>query len=321
MNSRTKPADFFSRDEIRVLTERSDLAGWWAVGSTWAIIALSFAMLARWPSPFTFILAVAILGGRQLALAILSHEAAHRTLFKTRVLNDTVADWFCARLIWNDVRRYREHHLRHHAHTGTELDPDMSLVRPFPTTRRSLAKKFLRDLTGQSGVRRMIGQFLMDVGVFKYTVAANIERRPPDGRIFRDYLREGAKNMSGVLLGNLALAGLLAAADQLWLYSAWIAAYLTTFSLYLRIRSLAEHACTERTDDFWLNTRTTRAGVLARLTVAPMHVNFHREHHLLPAVPWFRLPQMHQLLKKRGAVIVPPPKYTDVLATVTAVPA
>jgi fatty acid desaturase len=49
------------------------------------------------------------------------------------------------------------------------------------------------------------------------------------------------------------------------------------------------------------NTRTTRAHVLARLTVAPHHVNYYLEHHLLPTVPHYRLPRLHALLRERGA--------------------
>lgn len=138
---RTRAGEVFTPEEIRALTERSDAAGWWTLLSTWAGIAAIFTMLAMWPNPLSFLLAVILLGGRQLALAILAHEAAHRTLFRTRALNDRLGDWFGARLIWNDVARYREHHRRHHAHTGSDADPDMSLVRPFPTTRRALLKK------------------------------------------------------------------------------------------------------------------------------------------------------------------------------------
>lgn len=310
--TRRRLRDLFSQQEIAQLTARSDWRGAWAVVFTWIGIAAAFALLALWPHPVTFIVAVIVLGGRQLALAILSHEAAHRTLFKTSALNDFVGDWFCARLIWNDVPRYREHHFRHHTHTGTERDPDMSLVTPLPTTRRSMAKKFFRDLSGQTGVRRMVAQVLMDIGVFKYTVAANVERRPREGRSIADYAREGIRNMSGFVFTNLLLASALAAAGQLWLYSAWAVAYLTTFSLFIRIRSIAEHACTERSSDMFRNTRTTRAGWLARMTVAPMNVNHHIEHHLMASVPFYQLPRLHALLRERGAVHQPP-SYRDVL--------
>jgi fatty acid desaturase len=258
-----------------------------------------------------------VLGGRQLALAVLSHEAAHRTLFRTPWLNDFVGDWFASRLIWNDVPRYREHHLRHHGQTGTERDPDMSLVTPFPTSRRSLRRKLLRDVAGVSGVRRVIGQVLMDIGVLQYTVAADVKPRPRDGRRWTDYAREGIRNMTPMLLVNGALFGVLYACGIGWTWFAWLAAYLTTFSLFIRIRSIAEHACMERHPDMLRNTRTTRAGWLARLTVAPMSVNYHQEHHVMASVPCYRLSQMHRLMREKG-VVGEPPGYLDVLRQASA---
>jgi fatty acid desaturase len=64
------------------------------------------------------------------------------------------------------------------------------------------------------------------------------------------------------------------------------------------------------------NTRTTHAGFLARATVAPIRVNFHVEHHVLPSVPYFRLPRLHALLRERGAV-ARPLSYAEVLAVVS----
>jgi len=79
-----------------------------------------------------------------------------------------------------------------------------------------------------------------------------------------------------------------------------VLAWATTFSLFVRIRSIAEHGVTEHSMDPLKNTRTTHASQLARLTVAPHHVNFHLEHHLLPTVPHDRLPAMHRRLVERG---------------------
>ena len=310
--TRRKLNEFFTREEITRLTRRSDLHGGFAVLQVWVVIALCSAALAVFPNPLTFVLVVIVLGGRQLALAILSHEAAHRTLFRTPWLNDVVGDWLCARLIWNDVPRYRVHHLKHHSHTGTAADPDVSLTRNLPTTRRSLKNKCIRDLTGQTAVRRLVAQLLMDIGVFGYTVAAEVERLPRNGRRWRDYALSGLQNMGGFVLTNLLLATVLAAAGALWTYWAWVAAYFTTFSLFIRIRSIAEHACLEDSADLFKNTRTTRAGWLARMTVAPMHVNYHLEHHVMASVPFYRLPLMHKLLRAKHAVPVPP-GYGDVL--------
>src|SRR6218665_4093481 len=90
---RLRPSDILSREEIARFTARSDLAGWSALAFTWSVIALCFAALIWFPHPLTCVLVVVVLGGRQLALAILLHEGAHGTLFKTRWLNNPAADW------------------------------------------------------------------------------------------------------------------------------------------------------------------------------------------------------------------------------------
>lgn len=63
-------------------------------------------------------------------------------------LNDVAVDRLCARPIWNDLHKYRAHHMRHHAKTSLPEDPDLSLVAGFPVTKKSLLRKFTRDLTG-----------------------------------------------------------------------------------------------------------------------------------------------------------------------------
>lgn len=313
---RIKVDELLSPEEISRLTQRSDWAGWWGVLSTWAVIAACFAVLARWPNPLTYIAVVLVLGGRQLALAILMHEASHRTLFATRSLNDGLADWLCGRPIWSDVERYRKHHLKHHAYTNTDQDPDKSLSVAFPTTRSSLARKLLRDVVGVTGLKRLFGLLMMDIGAMRYTVAADVVYLPRAGRSIKSYVLDGIRNMWRTLLVNLVMFGVLHALGCGWVYTTWVVAYLTSFSVFIRIRSIAEHACTERNTDPLRNTRTTRAGWLARATVAPIHVNFHIEHHLMAAVPYFKLKQLHTLLVERGHV-PHGPGYLDVLRIAT----
>jgi fatty acid desaturase len=40
----------------------------------------------------------------------------------------------------------------------------------------------------------------------------------------------------------------------------------------------------------------------------PQHVGHHVEHHLYPAVPRYRLPELHALLAARGAFDGAPPR-------------
>ena len=324
--TRRKVTEIFTRDEIRMLTARSDIRGFIAVGFTWLTICASFVALA-WASQHSLLifipvllLALCVLGGRQLSLAIQMHDASHGTLFKRKWLNNVAADWLCARPIWNDLHKYRAHHIVHHTHTGQAQDPDLSLVAPFPTTRQSLARKLLRDMAGVTGIKFFIGRFLMDAGYLKWTVANDVVRLPREGMTPWRRLIMLVRNVSPTVIVNGVMFAVLWASGYPWLFAVWILAYMTTFSLFVRIRSMAEHACTEtgseKSQDMFLNTRTTRAGLLARATVAPLNVNYHIEHHVMASVPYFRLPMMHRMLRERGAAQAPP-GYLDVLRIVS----
>lgn len=309
-------ADLLTRDEIRAFTRASDWGGVLAITWSWAVIVGTFVALAVWPHPVMFVVAVVILGGRQLALAVMMHEAAHGTLFRTKWLGDLVTDFVCARPVWSDVARYRKHHLGHHAHTGTDRDPDLALAPLEPMSHGSLGRKVLRDLTGVAGVRRVIALLLIDLELLTYNVGGGVKWQR---RSIAFHAAAFVRNTWKMIATNALIAGALSLAGVGWIYLAWVVAYMTTFGLFLRIRMLAEHACTARTSDPLRNTRTTYANLLARATVAPLHVNYHLEHHLLPTTPWFRLPALHRTLVTRGAV---PPSaiasgYMQVLRTVS----
>ena len=319
--TRRKVSSLFSRAEITLLTGRSDLMGAYALLHTWLIITLCFGLLAWSLSQGWFvavpvwIVCVAVLGGRQLALAILTHEATHRTLFRTRWANDWLTDWLCARPIALDLSRYRAHHFIHHTRTGTAEDSDISLIEGLPTTRKSLLRKFLRDISGLTGIKFLIGRVLMDAELLKWTVATDIEQLPRRG--WRFHLRRWLVNAGPTVIMQGVIAGALWLAGFPQLYLAWVLAYLVPYPLFIRIRALAEHAGTARSSDMFLNTRTTRAGWLARLFVAPFRVNYHLEHHAMASVPWFRLRYMHRLLRQRNAVPTPP-GYWQVMKIVSS---
>ncbi|MEO1170692.1 MAG: fatty acid desaturase family protein [Myxococcota bacterium] len=288
-----------NRDEIKRLTSASDVQGTLSVATSLALIAAAFALAARWPSILTVAAALLLLGGRQLALAVLTHECAHRSLFASRRANEIVGTWLGA-LVWLPLARYRTHHLGHHAHAGSSRDPDLGLARGFPVTAASMSRKILRDLTGIAGIKRIAFQFLMDAGLYNYT-ASDYQGPDRTRRSIRQRAALLVENFGPVLVANGLLAALLLAFGAGWLYGLWIGAYLTTYSLFLRLRGIAEHACTDEVDDPIGHTRTTYTNLLERLTLAPHHVNYHAEHHLLPTAPHYRLAEVHRLLKERGA--------------------
>ena len=110
------------------------------------------------------------------------------------------------------------------------------------------------------------------------------------------------RSLRGVLVTNGVLLGILTLLGTPALYLLWVGAWLTTYSLVMRIRSIAEHGMIPDRLDPMRNTRTTRVNPLERLVMAPHGVNYHLEHHLMVAVPHYNLAKMHAMLRERGRV-------------------
>ncbi|MFN7952461.1 MAG: fatty acid desaturase family protein [bacterium] len=280
--------DYLSADEIRELRQMHDWRSWASLVTDWGLIGAALALVARFPNPLSVVLAVAVIGTRQLGLAILMHEASHRTLFRGRGLNDWVGTWLCAYPIWSDLAPYRRYHLQHHAKNWTAEDPDLGLAAPFPVTPSSMRRKIVRDLTGRTALKRVV-----------YTLARHTGRIPD---LTGGAVQPSRASLVGVAVTNLALVALLAAAGHPALYLVWVAAWLTTHHLVIRLRSIAEHAMILDPGDPLRNTRTTLASGWERLLLAPNYVNYHLEHHLVMTVPHYQLPRMHRLLRERGAL-------------------
>jgi fatty acid desaturase len=292
--------NFFSKDEIRELMKRSNWKAAWEVSFTWGVIIASFAMVALWTNPFTILLAIILVGGRQLALAILMHDASHYALFETREQNINIGRWLFAYPIFHNLEAYRLYHLEHHNHTGTALDPDLPLVKAYPTSRPSMARKVGRDLSGIAGLKAHAGIMMMHFGYLQYSLGGLVIRLDQKGRQLLDVISTGGRNLYGPLLVNLLMLTVFILIGQWWLYLIWVGSMVTTAMFFARIRSIAEHAVTPDPADPFNNTRTTYARWWERLLFAPHHVHYHLEHHLIRTVPPYNLEKMHYMLKERG---------------------
>lgn len=284
---------FLTSHEIRPLALRSDLWGAWLIAHAWGVIGLALAGFALWPNPLSFALAVMIIGSRQLGLAILMHDAAHRALFANGRLNDMAGRWLCGFPILAEMDAYRHYHLTHHRFTQTERDPDLVLSKPFPTTRASLIRKFTRDLTGQTGIKELSRQIAR-----AFRLAFDDDAIAAATRSAQSFKGQG---LAAPLAANAVIfAAMWAAGAWWWWFAFWLLPLLTWFQFVLRLRNIAEHGATEFSDNPLRNVRTTLAGPIARLFVAPYWVNYHLEHHLVMHVPCYRLPGLHRLLLAKG---------------------
>lgn len=272
---------------IRNLSHKSDVMGIFLILHCWGVIFGAMALFYVFPNPLTFILAVMLIGARQLGLGILMHDGAHNALFKTRMFNDLLSNIFCAWPILANTGEYRHYHLKHHAFTQQDQDPDVVLSDQFPVSPASFRRKMLRDLTGQTAYQQRLMQIKMALG----------SADAPAGRKFARAVSE---------LGPFALVNtaILIACTVLfhWSYYLmfWVLPLMTSYMAVLRLRNIAEHAFVPDKDDPLRNTRTTRVNLLERVFIAPYWVNYHIEHHLLMHVPCFRLPEIHHHLMDTG---------------------
>ena len=310
--TRVDPKSVFSPDEWKSLTQRSSWRGCLLVAHAWGTIAAAVALVTLWPNPLTWLIAVTVVGARQLGLAILMHEAAHGGLHSNQTINEWIGQWLCAVPVGADLASYRSYHLQHHKFTQQPEDPDLSLSAPFPVTKESFKRKAIRDLTGQTFVKQRLPLFL---ALFNRKAAAD------NADSHESFLSSGADKMVRFLGANAVLFGLFwLAGAGIWFWGVWVFAMATWLPLVTRIRNIAEHACTSTSPDPCSQARTTLANPIERLFIAPSWVNYHAEHHLFMYLPCYRLPLAHRLLREKDLIgrVTVSEGYLDVLRLATS---
>jgi fatty acid desaturase len=150
--------------EDQRLRQRSNVWGLGLVLHAWAMVAVCMAVFAAWPNPLTFVVCSALIGGRQLGLSILMHDAAHRVLMRHPAWNDAVGHWLAGGAVGAHMHDYRPYHLTHHRHTQQDQDPDLVLSAPFPISSAGLRRKVWRDLSGQTGIKQRLAQIRAGMG-------------------------------------------------------------------------------------------------------------------------------------------------------------
>ena len=246
----------------------------------WSAVLLAATLCQHFWNPMLYMATIAFIGARQHALLILMHDGTHYRLCRNRCINDWMTELLLAWPHLVTMRSYRENHLAHHYYVNTERDPDWLRKKDnpewrFPQSLRNLLSIFVRDLVGIGGIN-----------LIRLASSFSSAARVPSKAFVRMRLA-----FYVMVIGALISAG---CGKALILY--WIIPFFTWLVLIMRIRSIAEHFAIPDKPGAYRQMRTTYAGVLARLFVAPKNVNYHIEHHFFPSVPFFRLAQLHALL-------------------------
>ncbi|MBT8240763.1 MAG: fatty acid desaturase [Acidimicrobiia bacterium] len=205
-------------------------------------------------------------------LGILNHEAAHALLFSNRRLNDVIARYFMAPLVFSDFDAYRFGHLAHHKEELGPDEPDMSLYAPYPSGNR-IWRRLARDLFG--------------VSASKLLRAISGSTRPIRRR---------------VLIAQLTLfpmAWLLTGSWWGW-FAVWFLPWASVHQVNNRLRAIAEHAGMKAGKDRRVTTHVVRQNRAAQFMLAPFKTGYHLAHHVDTSVPWRELDVLHQELEQAG---------------------
>ena len=213
-------------------------------------------------------------------LFTLEHEATHKTPFAAPWLNEA-AGHACGFLLLLPFLWFRYFHLAHHRWTNINgQDPELEGGKP--ETRTAWVWHVSGIPYWLAGARLIWGLALGKLRA-PYLPAAALPRMTREAR---------------VMLAGYALVALSLAWSDLLFY-VWLLPALLG-QPFLRLYLLAEHGDCPRVADMFLNTRTTFTNRIVRFLA--WNMPYHAEHHVAPAVPFHRLPDLHALMRDRLAV-------------------
>ena len=284
-------ADFCPPDidkaRMKALALRSDRAGLIRfAGHAGTLAATAILVLLSRSSLLLLLPAMAIHGAVLIFLFAPLHECIHRTAFRSRWPNETVA-WVCGLLLVLPPNYFRAFHFAHHRHTQDPgRDPELA-----GAGRPAGRGAFLLHMTGlpywSFQVRILIRHALgrADEAFISPTARPRIRREA----------RAAVMIYAGIAAASAASGSSLALI--LWVVPALLGQPV------LRAFLNAEHGLCPPVREMHLNTRTTMTAPLVRYFA--WNMNYHAEHHLAPAVPFHALPQAHATLRSRLGVVSP----------------
>jgi fatty acid desaturase len=265
------------RSDLRGALRLSAHAG--CIGATGLLVWLAL------PVWYLLVPAMALHGFSIVTLFAPMHECVHRTAFASRRANEIVA-WVAGVMSFYNSTFYWHFHSWHHRYTQ---DPDRDPELMFPKAASRL--EYLREVSSFNfWFRRLLDYPRLALGLVR-----NLPFMPESAR------RSVALSMLAQLL--IYLAALIAIAFGLRevLYF-WFLPVLLAQPL-LRAVLIAEHTGCSQDRNGLTNTRTTLASFPIRLLM--WNMPYHAEHHLYPAIPFYRLPALHREVRAALRHIAP----------------
>jgi fatty acid desaturase len=214
------------------------------------------------------------------------HELAHRTVFRTGLLNEAFLFLF-AFLTWNNSVYFRASHLRHHRCTVfSALDGEVRLPQTFRYSDWLWALGL--DLPAMVRAVRIVVEN-----------SFNIIRGDWGTRLFP--ITDSRSRRQVVIWARCVLLGHASLGAIFLLSGRWPLLLLITFAPFVadwlsRLLALAQHfGMQANVRDYRLNSRTVLLNPF--LGFLYWQMNHHVEHHMYPGVPFHQLKKLRALIK------------------------
>jgi fatty acid desaturase len=274
------------------LQDLAQIDGTRAVGAIlaeWIAIVGAIGIGSHFWHPLLYLVIVLFMSGRQHALAVLQHDAAHFRLFPQRFWNDSIAEAFLAWPLFLSNQQFRQYHFLHHHYLGMEKDGNRIHYRTH-TKEGKIAQMWLFPKRPLALVAWMFVRFC-GIGGILY-LFRSIYRFITQGS-FR-YLLLVLAYYGTILTTIYALHG-----ERVFLLC-WMFPLCTGFILTNLLRIAGEHSAIVNQDGFFQTTRTTIPSWFDQIFIVPRNISYHLEHHLYPYIPFYRLPELHHCLMKQA---------------------
>jgi fatty acid desaturase len=243
-----------------------------------------------------------LMASRQHALAFMVHEGTHYLVTKNKKLNDIVVELFAAWPVFMNLQNYRFNHLTHHRYNNTALDPDWARKQnsqwEFPTSSYKLVQLFVESFLGLHAFKSyqaISGKEGETKGFYKL---------PQTSMFYR-----GARISYYLILFSILIYNRIFIEYLLY----WILPLLTALQVLNRIRKIAEHFALpseiKEKLPVDLQTRTVIPTFWEKIFIAPKNIFYHAEHHFYPTIPFYHLPQIHEIINSKKSLTATHPMH------------
>jgi len=287
------------KETLRQLTARRDLRGWIQSGSfllIWVVLtALAvYFFLQRWWLLMVAACYVHALFVNMISMAAAVHELSHGTPFKSKAPNEFFLYLFCF-LTWNNPIHYRASHiLTHHQYTVYKGLDKENIQGP--------VKEKLNWVN-------VLSWLTFDWEWFTRFIRTNVRHALGNGDVdffFREewdplFRGNDPRRRAMITWARIVVIGYLLLIAAFLVLNVWVAIFLVFSTFFARILAnvtgVTQHiGLGSDIPDWRMVCHTVKLKPVLRFLY--WNMNYHTEHHMYAAVPFFNLPKLRMVMEK-----------------------